>query len=311
MGSFIPTLEQTAFLFTFIIVGFILTKAGFLPDGTAKVLSKLENLVFIPALVFITFANNLNIERIKTAYIPMLVSVAILLLSIPIAILASRLLTRDGYERNIYTYGLVFSNFGFMGNAVVKALFPEIFLEYLLFSMPMWVGIYMWGAPSLLMGGAGEHKTIKDRLKSFVNPMFIAMVVGAVVGLCEIPLPSFLSNAFTVAGDCMSPIAMLLTGATVAAIGFKRLFLNYKVYIASAIRLVALPLLFYFVTRLVSLDTVSLTCTAAFMCMPLGLNTIVIPGAYGKDTSLGAAMAIVSHILGCITIPLMMLLFNL
>jgi predicted permease len=241
----------------------------------------------------------------------MLVSAVILIASIPLAILISRLLSRDGYERNIYVYGLVFSNFGFMGNAVVKALYPDIFLEYLLFTMPMWAGIYMWGVPSLLLGDTGEKQTLTRRLKSFLNPMFIAMIIGAVIGLTGLELPDFLSSAFTVAGDCMSPVAMLLTGATVAAVSFKRLFLNYKVYIASAIRLIGLPLIFYSVSLLIPLETVSLTCAAAFMCMPLGLNTIVIPGAYGKDTSLGAAMAIISHILGCITIPLMMMLFGL
>jgi predicted permease len=37
--------------------------------------------------------------------------------------------------------------------------------------------------------------------------------------------------------------------------------------------------------------------------MPLGLNTVVIPSAYDKDTSDAAGLALVSHILACITIP--------
>ena len=308
MSSFLPTLNQTAFLFTFILVGFLLTKLELLPADTAKVLSKLENLIFIPALVLITFANNLTVERFKLSYRLMLVSTVILLVSIPVAILISKLLSKDGYERNIYTYGLVFSNFGFMGNALIKALYPDIFLEYLLFTMPMWAGIYMWGVPSLLLSDTGVKQSFKARLKSFLNPMFIAMLLGAVIGLTGIKLPDFLSSALTVAGDCMSPVAMLLTGATVAAVSFRKLFLNARVYVATAIRLVGLPLVFFGVSRLIPLDSVALTCAAAFMCMPLGLNTIVIPGAYGKDSTLGAAMAIISHIIGCITIPIMIML---
>ena len=38
--------------------------------------------------------------------------------------------------------------------------------------------------------------------------------------------------------------------------------------------------------------------------MPLGLNTVVIPAAYGKDTSIPAGMALVSHVLSIATIPL-------
>ena len=51
MSVFVSTLNQTAFLFGFIIIGFILAGRKILPEGSAAVLSKLENTVFIPALV--------------------------------------------------------------------------------------------------------------------------------------------------------------------------------------------------------------------------------------------------------------------
>jgi predicted permease len=42
--------------------------------------------------------------------------------------------------------------------------------------------------------------------------------------------------------------------------------------------------------------------------MPLGLNTIVIPAAYGKDTTAAAGMALISHTLAVISIPILFLL---
>ena len=38
--------------------------------------------------------------------------------------------------------------------------------------------------------------------------------------------------------------------------------------------------------------------------MPFGLNTIVIPSAAGKDTTVAAGLAVLSHLLSCITIPI-------
>ena len=43
--------------------------------------------------------------------------------------------------------------------------------------------------------------------------------------------------------------------------------------------------------------------------MPLGLNTVVVPAAYGKDTSVPAGMALVSHALSVVTIPLVFSVF--
>ena len=132
MEIFLSTLNQTAFLFGFIIIGFVLMKLNILPENTSKVLSKLENSVFIPALVMGTFIENFTVERISSAKNLLLISTLIALIVLPVAILVSRLVTKDKYIEKIYTYGLSFSNFGFMGNAVVSSLFPDIFFEYLL-----------------------------------------------------------------------------------------------------------------------------------------------------------------------------------
>jgi predicted permease len=51
-------------------------------------------------------------------------------------------------------------------------------------------------------------------------------------------------------------------------------------------------------------------CILCALAMPLGLNTVVIPAAYGRNTSQAAGMALVSHMLSCFTIPLMFLLLQ-
>ena len=129
MTVFIATLNQTAFLFLFIVMGYILTRWKFIPDNAQAVLSKLENYIFIPALVLGTFIGNFTTEKLSVAWELLLGSFVLALIAIGLSVLCVRFCSKDKYERNIYTYGLCFSNFGFMGNAVVSALFPDIFLE--------------------------------------------------------------------------------------------------------------------------------------------------------------------------------------
>ena len=54
-------------------------------------------------------------------------------------------------------------------------------------------------------------------------------------------------------------------------------------------------------------EEIQLFAFIAFSC-PLGLNTIIYPAAYGGETRTGASMAMISHVLSVITIPLMYLL---
>ncbi|MBE6556062.1 MAG: hypothetical protein E7663_07565 [Ruminococcaceae bacterium] len=310
MTVFLSTLNQLAFLFTLIAVGYLLAKLRILPENAAKTLAKLENTVFIPALVLGTFIENFTVERISSAWKLLLISVALTLICVPVAILISKCVTKDRYIQNIYTYGLAFSNFGFMGNAVVSALFPEIFFEYLLFTLPFWTVIYLWGVPVLLLGDNGQQQSLKDRLRSFLNPMFIAMLIGMIIGLTKMPLPGFLVSVVDTCSLCMSPVAMLLTGITVCSISFRRTFTDLRIYAVSLIRLVALPLLFVAVAQFVPFSKSIYTCALCVLAMPLGLNTIVIPSALGKDTSVASGMAVISHLLSLLTIPVIFALFG-
>ena len=304
MSVFATTLNQIAFLFGFIIIGYILVKIKVLPENSAKVLSKLENTIFIPALVMGTFIENFTIERIGAAWKLLSVSFIIACVAIPFAILVSKLVTKDKYIQKIYTYGLSFSNFGFMGNAVVKSLFPDVFFEYLIFTLPLWILIYIWGVPRLLIADSGKKHTFRESLKSFVNPIFIAMLIGMVIGLLNIELPEWTLSLINVSGDCMSPIAMILTGVVVSSISPKKTFTNVRIYIVSVIRLIIMPVLFIAVTSFFETSEVTYICALCSLAMPLGLNTIVIPSALGKDTTIAAGMTVVSHLLSCITIPL-------
>ena len=310
MTIFTSTLNQMLFLMLLILVGYLLARLHIVEDSATKVLSKIESNVFIPALVLSTFMSNFTVDRLHTAGQFLLCGLVVVIISIGIAILSSKLCTKDTYIQKIYTYGLAFSNFGFMGNAVVSAIFPDVFLEYLIFVLPFWVFIYLWGVPALLIPPTENSNSFASRLSALINPMFIAVIVGMIIGLTQLPIPAFLQSSVSTLGDCMSPIAMLLTGMTIAQIDLKKVLKRASIYVITAIRLVLLPVATIVVLRLLPIPYPVALCAVCAMAMPLGLNTIVIPSAYGKDTSVAAGMALVSHILSCITIPLVFMLFQ-
>ena len=310
MSVFLSTLNQMGFLALLIAVGYLLMRCHIVDGGAVKTLSKLENNVFIPALVLGTFMTNFTIEYIDTAGRFILCGLVVVLASIGIALVVSKLCSKDTYIRNIFTYGLAFSNFGFMGNAVVSAIFPDIFLDYLIFLLPFWFFIFLWGVPALLIPNQEGEKTLRSRLKPLANPMFFAVIIGIVIGLAKIPTPAFIQTSVKTLGDCMSPIAMLLTGMTIAQMDIKSVLKNTSIYVISTIRLVAMPLATIAALYFLPVSYPIALCAVCAMAMPLGLNVVVIPGAYGKDTSIAAGMALVSHLLSCITIPLIFWLFE-
>lgn len=303
MEVFSASAGQTLVLFTLIVAGYLLARIKAVPDSTAQVLSKLENDIFVPALVMLTFINNFTAERIGAAGGLFAFGLVMSVIMIGISVFIVRLFSHDEYIRHIYTYGLVFSNFGFMGNAVVRAVFPEFFTDYLIFTLPMWMLIYMWGVPFLLIPSKDGKHTVAGRLRAFVNPMFIALVTGILIGILKIELPDFIMKVLNAASDCMSPVAMLLTGVTLAGTPLKKMLSVKSIYAVSIVRLVVFPLLTIGVLSLIPVGKNMAVCAVCAMAMPLGLNTIVIPRAYGLDTSVAAGMTFVSHLLSVATIP--------
>ena len=65
MTVFLSTLNQMAFLMLLISIGFLLLRCKVISADASALLSKLENNVFIPALVLGTFMGNFTVEKIE------------------------------------------------------------------------------------------------------------------------------------------------------------------------------------------------------------------------------------------------------
>ena len=308
MTTFFTSLSQISYLFLLIGAGFLVMKLCKLPPNATNVLSKLVTTLFMPALILTNFMDNFTAARLSSAWQYALAGVIVVSLSIVLAKLIARISGKDDYHRKIHTYCLAFSNFGFMGTAVVSALMPDLFMSYLILCTPMWIVNYSWAVPALLIP---NEKKRGFSFKSLVNPLFIAMVIGIFIGLTRLPIPQFVDVSIEALSKCMSPSTMLLTGMCVAKIDIKRVLKIKSIYALSVIRLILIPSIFLFILSIIKIDYGVSLCVLAVLSMPLGLNSVVIPEAHGQDTSEASGMAIVSHLASALTIPLMFTVFEL
>jgi predicted permease len=218
------------------------------------------------------------------------------------------------YERGIYQYALVFANFGYMGDPLVQALFgDEVLGAYKLFCLPLNIATYVWGISVLT---PGSDKGIAAALKRALNFPTLSMLAGMLVGITGTLgyIPAFAVNGLNALKACMGPVAMLLAGVIIAKYNFVSLLKIKKLYVATLLRLVILPVLILSVLsgiRWISNDIFALSLSTspiyfAFFAtaLPLGMYTVVFPEAYGGDPEPGAGMAIISSAFSLISIPI-------
>ncbi len=320
--TFLATFNPMLMLFFCIAVGYVLRITRILPDDAGKVMAKLVTWVFSPALSFSTMAKYCTVDSIGTHATNILLSAFGVALALGMAMaIAPLFIKKKCPERGVYMYALAFANSGYIGDPLVLALFGDRVLSfYKLFCLPVTIGIYTWGMSVLVPDGEHKGNPLK---KIFLNAPTVAVFLGMAVGLSGLGahLPIFLTDSLNSLKTCMGPVAMLLAGFTVANYSIKAMLKKRKVYLASVLRLVVLPSIIigavFGVKELMnmilglSIDNSVLHLTFFATAAPLGLNTVVFPEAYGGNPETGASMAMISHTLCVISIPLMYALLTL
>ena len=289
--------EQVLLLFFFAAVGYALAKGGIVRSEHATVLSKLLVWVFLPASVVQTFSSQCTVHYLSTKYTLILWSIGVLAVISVGMFLLSHLLTKQKSDRKVYEYSMVVANVGYMGYALIAAVFGEnALMDAMIFAMPMSLYVYTYGY-CLLTGSDFSPRRL-------VNPMTVALLVGMILGLSGLGahLPSVCMGFLSKAGACMGPVSMLLVGIVVSEFRMHHLLTNGRLYIVVLVRLLLVPLTVGIALRpFVSHDL--LRVAVALYAMPCGLNTVVFVRNAGGDCKNGAGLALLSTVFACLSVP--------
>lgn len=320
MQIFNLTLTQMLVMFVLILTGYILKKTNVLPKDSPAVLSKLLAFVLSPALALSNQIKMCTPENFINNSKFMLYGFGITLVAIALSYPLSALIVKNSkkdpettYIRQIYKYALTFANWGYMGNYIVLGIWgDEMYFKYTMFTFFMSVLTNAWGI-YILVPKDQNHKSLWSNLRSgLLTPPFIALILGMFLGITGLNnlIPGFVTSALGDAGACMGPMAMILAGMVIGGYKASELLSDKKIYVTTFLRLIVLPAIFVSVLKLLGTDSEIVMLALVAFATPLGLNTIVYPAAYGSDTRTGASMAMISHLLSVITIPIMYYIFT-
>ncbi len=300
---FLLTLQQFGVLFMFMVIGYLLNRFKIISDS--KPLSALLMWVFLPAVVFNVFYKNFTVSNLSVA-LPYLIA-GIVLLLVSLAIFHPFVKKyKDRITRNTYWYSMAITNMAYLGFPLVSAVFPELYLFFVVFTIGF--HFYVFTIGTIMFAPEGK----KISLKGLLSPIMIALVLGALCGplfdLADIKLPNVAENIIDSAAGCMSPIAMLITGFTLAKLPLAKVFKRWDVYLFTALRLLALPAVFgglaYLCHLWFGLPIGVVQVMIVYSALPMGLNTVVFVESNGGDGTLGAQCAFISHVACLVTLPL-------
>ena len=233
------TLSKVGMLLIFIGIGYFMRRHHDLPDDAGHVLSLLCTLIFSPAYSIANMSKNFTMDVLGENTLLIGYGFLFVLVSIGLSYLVSKPFAKDRIQRNSLIYAFAIPNYGYFGYPVIEGVFGNAVLaDVMIFLIPLSLATSSFGY-ALFVG----DKKIPWK-KILLSPMVVCLIIGIVLGLSGIRLPAFMDNAITVAGNCMSPCAMLLAGFMLGKFPLKDLLTGWRPYVYSAIRLIGIPLIF-------------------------------------------------------------------
>ncbi len=298
--EFSIVLNQVLVLFVILVIGYAAGKFNILnADGTKK-LSEVLLYITSPMMVLNAFFIAFSRERLVNILWILGVGAG----AYVITILLSRLIYKSFDEKikPVLIFTAVFSNCGYMGLPLLNALFGDEGVFYGSFYTVVFY-IFLWSYGFILFGG--KRTKVEIAKKVLLNPSLIAVYIGLIIFLFGIRMPSFIQGAVKAVGDMTMPISMLIIGGVISTVKLATVFNDWRVYMASGVRLVLIPLIAIVVVRLTGMPTLLGAVLTTAVAMPAATSTTMFAEMFDKDTVFASKCVTISTLLSILTIPLM------
>ena len=299
-------------LLLFILAGFVARKVKAMPDGFDTMLSRFVMAVPLPCMIISSFRMAYSVDQLLTAPLLIALSVGSMAVMFLLVFLGTKWL-KDRDLRKTVRFSLLFTNFTFVGFAVVKEVCGDQgFFHYVIFTLP--IRIMFYGGAAVMLGKAGSKMDVKETVQKFLCAPVIAVFIGLALYAFQIPLPSVVSTTLETLGNMASPLGLMLCGAIIADADLRSAVKHPSVLLVTACRLLLIPALAAGLFRLVGVKPEIIKSTVYYFAMPVASLTPTFLLRYDPEAAEARTVAgyiVVASTLFCVlTIPLWTILLD-
>lgn len=297
-------------LFLILIVGWVGHKTKVFPAETQTALTKLVVYITTPCTILYSVLNNSSLPGIGVMVELLLISSACYIAVAALSLLAVKLMHIHPGSRGAYVCMLLFTNCGFIGFPVVQAIFGADAVFYAsILNIPFYPCLYTLGVYLLSKDatdrGLGQAE-IALSWRTFVSPCMVASVAAVVLALTGLKFPAVLTNTIGTIGNITTPGALLVIGISIAKQPLREMLGSAKIYLMSALRLIVLPVLIWFVLHFFLHDQTILGVIVVTFAMPTATMVSMLADEYGSDQRATVQGVFLTTLFSMVTIPLLM-----
>lgn len=287
-------------LFAMMLIGAWLKKRGIIDENGKRCLTDLCVNIIIPCNIFRSCLIEFNMEIFRACGLLLLSAVLLQML----CLLLNRFLFNryPPQRKKVLQYCTIVPMSGFLGNPIAEGLYDSLGVLYTsIFLIPMRIVMWSVGTTYFVADAKVEkNKVIRNIL---THPCLMAVYLGLVCMVTQIPLPAVITKTVGYVGSCNSAMTMFIVGTILADVKLSTI-VNKDTVLFSIFRLLLLPAVALGAGMLLGLDTVALGVSVLMTGMPAGATAAIFAARYGSDANFATRCVVFTTLVSMVTLPL-------
>ena len=302
--SFLDTLTQMGALFLMVIIGFCCNKLKYMDGDFNRKFSSLILNITAPFLILSSVMGEVlpKPEDIPPVLTAGLLSYAFLFI---VSFTVSKFLCKDADKVGSYRFMLIFGNINYIGFPVLDALFGSTAIFYAaVVTIPFNILIFMFGVP-IITSGKGKFEF---KWRTLFSPCLIATYITILIVCLQSRMPKEIAEACSLVGSMTVPGSLLIIGSTLAGIPVLKMLDNFRMYILTAIKLLAIPVVLWCIYKVSPLDYKYTQVLVVLFGMPVASIGTMLCLKNNIDGSTMSEGTFLTTLLSVLSIPLLALI---
>ena len=306
MDLAVITAKQVLQLLLMILAGAACCKWGVFKPAQKSVLANLLLYLVVPAMVLDSYLVDFDPATFHNLLLAFLLGALALFVGLAVAFLGTWGVNRQ--VRPIMWFACAFSNAGYMGFPLIRALFGEEGLLYASGFVTVF-NILIWTIGTTVLSGQVQPRQVVRNVVTC--PCILAVAAGLILYLCRVPVPDVIAGPVGSIGDMNTPISMIVTGATIASSDLRKLLQNRNLFRTLAVRMLLIPAVTLLLFALLGMHGTVSTIVLLLEACPCAAITTMFAIQYHHDEDLAAGSVVFSTIGSIVVLPVYALLLTL
>ena len=299
--------KQVVIMFILIGIGIYACRKNILSLEATRGLSDLILIIVGPCLMITAFNREKNIDELKGLVLAFVLAV----IFNAMAVLLSNLIVKKREDSNyrIERMGAVYSNCGFMAFPLLGAILGSVGIFYGAVYVAVF-NIFLWSSGVITLSSWQQI----NKKKILINPGTVGALIGLLLYLTQIKLPSVIQMPIEYVADLNTPLSMIMIGVFLARVNVFEMIKTIRIYFVSLLRLIVLPLIMLLFIKLANISNLfngaDIVVTTILVCCacPAAVSVILMVSKNKLDDTYGAKILAMSTLLSLISLPIITLL---